>query len=74
MFVSRHRTTGQYHYIKVANKSFENVAELKFLGAMLTNQNCIHEEIKRSLNLRNTCYHAVQNFFVFLYAIKKCED
>jgi hypothetical protein len=26
IFMSRHRTAGQSHYIKVANKSFENVA------------------------------------------------
>jgi hypothetical protein len=28
---------------------------------MLTNQNCIHEEIKSRLNLVTACYHAVQN-------------
>jgi hypothetical protein len=35
MFISCHQTTGQNHYIKAANKSFENV-ELKRLGKMLT--------------------------------------
>jgi hypothetical protein len=28
---------------------------------MLTNQNCIHEEIKGRLNLGNAYYYAVQN-------------
>jgi hypothetical protein len=31
MFMSRHQTTGQNHYITVANKSFENLSKFKFL-------------------------------------------
>jgi hypothetical protein len=27
----------------------------------VTNQTYIHEEIKRRLNVENTCYHSVQN-------------
>jgi hypothetical protein len=61
MFMSHHQTTGQNHYIKVANKSFENVAELIYLGLMVTYQNCIHKEIKSRLNSGKTSYHAVQN-------------
>jgi hypothetical protein len=55
MYVSttHHQTTGQNHYIKVANKSFENLAKFSYLGMTLTNQNCIHEEIKSRLNLGN---------------------
>jgi hypothetical protein len=33
---------------------------LKYLGAMVTNQNVIQGEVKR-LNSGNTCYHSVQN-------------
>jgi ribosomal protein S2 len=62
MFVSHHQATEQYHTdIKVASKSFENVAKFRYLGMMLTNQNCIQEEIKSRLNLENACYHTVQN-------------
>jgi hypothetical protein len=49
MFIFHHQTTGQNHYIKVANKSFENVEKLKYLGLTLINQNCVHEEIKSRL-------------------------
>jgi hypothetical protein len=61
IFMSRHQTAGQSNYISVANKSFEKMAKFKYLGATLTDQNFIHEEIRSRLNLGNNCYHAVQN-------------
>jgi hypothetical protein len=61
MFMSRHQTAGQSNYITAANKSFERVAEFKYLGATLTEQNFIHEEIRSRLNAGNACFHAVQN-------------
>jgi hypothetical protein len=57
----RHQTAGQSNLIRVANKSFQEVAKFKYLGAILTDQNCIHEEIRSRLNSGNACYHAVQN-------------
>jgi hypothetical protein len=47
--------------MKIANRSFENVSQFKYLGTTLTNQNLIQEEIKRRLNSGNACYHSVQN-------------
>jgi hypothetical protein len=47
------------HSIKVANRSFEDVAELKRLGTTLMDQNCVHKEIKSRLNSGNACYHSV---------------
>jgi hypothetical protein len=61
MFMSRHQTAGQSNYMRAANKPFEKVAKFKYLGATLTDQNCIHEEIRSRLNSGNACYHAVQN-------------
>jgi hypothetical protein len=59
--MSRHLTAGQSNDIRVANKSFEKMAKFKYLGATLTDQNCIHEKIRSRLNSGNACFHAVQN-------------
>jgi hypothetical protein len=37
------------------------VAQFRYLGATVTNQNLIQEEIKRRLKSGNACYHSVQN-------------
>jgi hypothetical protein len=37
------------------------VAQFKYLGTTVTDQNLIQEEIKRRFNSGNACYHSVQN-------------
>jgi hypothetical protein len=37
------------------------VLQFKYLGAKVTNQNLIQEEIKRRSNYGNACYLSVQN-------------
>jgi hypothetical protein len=55
MLVSRCQKAGQRQSIKIGNRSFESVAKFKYLGTPLTDQNCIHEEIKSRLNSGNAC-------------------
>jgi hypothetical protein len=59
MLMSR-KKAGQKHSIKIANRSFEDVAKFRYLGKTLTDQNCMQEEIKSRLNSGNACYHSVQ--------------
>jgi hypothetical protein len=63
MLMSHHQHAGQTHNIKIANRSFENVAQLKYeyLGTTVTNKNLFQEEIKRRLNPSIACYHSVQS-------------
>jgi hypothetical protein len=47
MLLSRRQNVGQNRAIKIANRSFENMSQFKYLGTTVENQNLIHEEIKR---------------------------
>jgi hypothetical protein len=60
MLLPHHQNVGQNQNIKIANRSFGNVSQFKYLGTTVTNQNLIQEEIKRRLNSGNACYHSVQ--------------
>jgi len=37
---------GQNHNVKTGNGSLTNAVKFKYLGMTLTNQKCMHEEIK----------------------------
>jgi hypothetical protein len=52
---------GQNQDIKIANRSFENMSQFRYLGTTVTNQNLIQEEIRRILNSGNAYYCSVQN-------------
>jgi hypothetical protein len=55
MLLSPHQNAGQNHDIKTGNRTFENVAQFKYLGTAVTNQNPIQEDIKG-----NVCCHSMQ--------------
>jgi hypothetical protein len=54
MMLSRRQNVGRNRDTKIANRSFENVSQIKYLGTTATNLNLIQKEIKRRLNSDNT--------------------
>jgi hypothetical protein len=60
MLLSRRQNAGQSHSITIADRCFENVAQFRYLGTTITNQNLIQKEIKRRLTSGNAYYHSVQ--------------
>jgi hypothetical protein len=74
MLASRFQKAGQWQSIKRANRSFEIVPKFKYLGTTLTDQNCIHEEIKSRLNSGNACYYSVQSLLSFLLLSRNVKD
>jgi hypothetical protein len=65
MLVSRNQNAGQTREIIKRGKRFEKLSQFKYLGARVTNQNLIQEEIKGSSNSGNACYHSVQNLLSY---------
>jgi hypothetical protein len=59
--------------MKIANRLFKNMSQLKYLGITVTPQNLIQEEIKRRLNSDNVYYHFGPEPSVFSSAVRKCE-
>jgi len=49
MIMSCHQNSGQNQNTRIANESLEYVAKFKHLRMTVTNQNDIHNEIKRRL-------------------------
>jgi hypothetical protein len=61
MVMSRDQNAGQNHNIKLDNKSFKRVEQLKYLGTTLMNRDSNQEEIKSRLKSGSACYHSVQD-------------
>jgi hypothetical protein len=71
MLLSCHQNVGRHWDIKIANRSFGNVSQFKYLGTTVTNQNLIQEEVKRRLNSGNALLPFGPEPFVFSSAVKK---
>jgi hypothetical protein len=63
MLLSRHHNARQNHDIKLSNRSFENVAQFKYLETAVISQNLILMENKRRLYSGNACCHLIQNLW-----------
>jgi hypothetical protein len=61
ILMSRNQKIGQKRSMKIANRSFEDVAKFRYLGTTPTDQNYMHEEIKSRLNSGDACYRLVQS-------------
>jgi glutaredoxin-related protein len=49
------QNAGQIHDMRMANKSFDSVAKLKYLGITLKNHCCVHEEMKKRFEFSKAC-------------------
>jgi hypothetical protein len=55
-----------YDMYRVASTYFKNVANFKYLGMTVTNQNYVHADIKSRSNTGNSCYHLTPKNTVIL--------
>jgi hypothetical protein len=62
--ISRYQNVCQNRDIKIANRTFENVSQFRYMGTTVINKNFFQDEIKRRLNSGNACYHSVFSFAV----------
>jgi hypothetical protein len=65
MLVSPHQNSGQDRDTTIANRSFENVSQLKYLETIVTDTNLSQGEIRRTLNSGSACYHSIQNLLSY---------
>jgi hypothetical protein len=69
--MSCHQNAGHNHNFLVADNLFENVAELKYLGTAVTNQNYIHKEIEEKIKFKECLVAFSSESFVFHLLSKK---
>jgi hypothetical protein len=66
--MSKMKDNAQMH-----NKSYANVQTFKDYGTALTNQDCMHENIKRKIKFRKFLLPFSPDYYVFPFANQKCK-
>jgi hypothetical protein len=61
LLTSDRQNAGQRLGIEIANRTFENMSQLQYLGMRVTNYNLIQADIKRKLNSGNDWYNSIKN-------------
>jgi len=72
--MSRDQNAGRIHNMKLDNRPFEMLGELRYLGTTVTNKNSIQEGIKSRLMSRNGGYHWAQNLLSSSFSIQKFKN
>jgi hypothetical protein len=70
MLLTGHQNAGKNNNKTIANRPYETLSQLKYLGTTVTNPNLINEEIKNRLDLGNACIHWIQNFCILFCCLK----
>jgi hypothetical protein len=63
IFVSKqgHKYTSKtFMQCRLTDRCSQNVAQFRYLGTTITDENLIQEDIKKRLNSGNACYNSVQ--------------
>jgi hypothetical protein len=58
MFMDHHQNAGRHYNLRVANKSFEHVANLKYLVTYYQLNISVMKKFKTKLNSGNAYYHS----------------
>jgi hypothetical protein len=53
------QNAGQNQNTQVGGSFFESVGMFRYLGTLVTHQNCLYKEVKNMLYLGNTYYHLI---------------
>jgi hypothetical protein len=71
MLLSRHQNADKNYDLKTANGSFKNVAQFRYWGTTVTDDNLIEEKIKRRLNCLTLAAIQFRTFCLLVCCRKK---
>jgi hypothetical protein len=69
MLLSRHQNAGKSHDIKIADRFFENMAQIKYLGTTVTNQNRFRRKLRDEIGVMLATIQS-RNFCLLVCCIK----